>query len=851
MRKRSRFSFRYAALFSLVLVTVVAFGRSLSHQFVWDDQPIITENVHLRSIDHIPSFFTPYYWKYNHPGTKGQYRPLRTVSFALSYHLWKFQPFGYHLTNLIFHVLNVLLVYLVVIGLLKKPGTAFLAALLFALHPIHVESVSWVKNRTDLFTLFFFLLSLLCYMKYLPGGHQVNGKARQPQWITLSCLCFLLSLMSKEIAVTMPAVLALYIFYFCPSPKQRAAYTSLLPFLGIAGFYLFFIFILINKGLPPDPDAIRLNTDIHIFLIIQTISSYISLIFLPIQLNAERLMDIPIFFLNGPLLFSVSLIALIGALFVKHLLPPRKEGFAIAWFFVTLLPVININFMSGRPLAEQRLYIPSVGFCLLAALLITRYFPPKSEKRSLLPSGSGMFVAGAILGCYLILTVERDKVWHSNFTLWKDTVVKSAETYRSHFNMGSAFNERGEYEKAIAEFKQAIELNPRDHESYTSLGATYYRQGDMEQAEEMFLKASSMHPGAFRARNNLGNVYSVRGETDRALQAYGEAIKIKPDFSEAYYNRGNAYKDTGQIERAIADFQKAIEFEPDFAMSHYHLGDCYAITGETVKAQASFETAIRFDPTLINARYNLANLYYHQKLYPQAIEQLRSVLSIEPGHVESHYVLGSILVEKEKLDEAIQEYEEVVRIAPDHAEARNALGKLHVQKGAMAKGESEFKKALALDPGDGYVHYNLGRLYVTQGNYQEAQKEFEEALKLDPAIAEAWFNLGVLFHQEGEEQAALEAFKKAADVNPDYFEAQFQLGNLYLKQSQFNQAVARFKEALRISPADADTHLKLGITYLYHLNDGSNARLHLGKVIELDPNHAHASEIREAIAILE
>lgn len=851
MRRRTIFSFKYAALFFLVLITTVAFSRSLNHQFVWDDQPIILENLHLRNVDNIPSFFSPHYWKYIHPGTKGQYRPLRTVSFALSYHFWKFRPFGYHITNLIFHVLNVLLVYVVVVGLFKKPAVAFLSALLFALHPIHVESISWVKNRTDLFALFFFLLSLICYMKYLPVAHKIQRTAQQPLWIVLSCLFFIFSLMGKEIAITLPAVLALYVFYFHPSPRNKAAYTSLLPFLGIAGFYLFFIFILINKGLPPDPDAITLYADIHLFLIIQTISSYISLALLPIKLNAERLMDIPFFLLHGPLLFSLSLIVLIVGLFLKYFLPPKKEGFAIAWFFATLLPVINIKFMSGRPLAEQRLYIPSVGFCLLVALIITRYFPAKSEKRGLLPSGFGMFVAAAILSCYLGLTVERDRVWHSNFTLWKDTVVKSSETFRSHFNMGSAFNDRGEYEKAIEEFKKSIELNPSDYESYISLGATYYRQGTMEKAKEMFLKAIDMFYGSYRAHNNLANVYTVQGEIDLALKEYEEAIKIKPDFAEAYYNRGNAYKETGEMEKAIANFREAIEFEPDFAMSHYNLGNCYLITGETAEAQASFEAAIKFDPAFISARYNLANLYYGQKAYRQAMDQLLGVLSIEPDHVESRYVLGSILVDTDKIDEALQEYENVVRIAPNHGEARNALGKIYMQKGAMDKGESEFKKALELNPRDGYTRYNLGRLYANQGDYQAAQKEFEEALNLDPSIAEAWFNLGVLFHQQGNDESALTALKKAAEVNPDYFEPHFQLGNLYLKQSQFKQAIASFKEALRISPENPDSHLKLGITYLYNLDDETNARLHLRKVLELDPSNPHASEISEALAILE
>ena len=843
---------KYASLFLLILITTISYGRSLNHQFVWDDHPIILDNPHLRKIENIPSFFLPYYWKYNHPGTKGQYRPLRTVSLSLSYYLWKFHPFGYHLTNLILHILNVLLIYLVVTRLFKSPKLAFFTSLLFALHPIHVESVSWVKNRTDLFSLFFFLLAFLFYLKYIPPvSNQPITNSRSITWLILSCLCFILSLMGKEIAITLPIIIFAYLIYFQPSSINKTFYPSLLPFFGIMIFYLFFIFIIINKGLPPDPNEIKLHPDIHLFLIIQTISSYISMILLPIKLNAERLIEIPLSLFNSSLILSISILILILSIFFKYYLPPKKEGFAITWFFVTLLPVINIKFMSGRPLAEQRLYIPSLGFCLLVALILIRNLPEIFKKQSLFLFVTRTFLTIAILSCYLALTMERDKIWHSNFTLWKDTVAKSPETFRSHFNLGSALSDRGEYEKAIIEFKKSIELNPKDHESYTSLGATYYRQGEMEKAKEMFLKAIDIFYNSYRAHNNLGNVYNVEGNHELALKEYQEAIKIKPDFAEAYYNMGNAYKDSGDIQKAISAFQKALEFEPDFAKSYYNLGNCFLITEEIEKAQKQFETAIRFDPSFINARYNLANIYYDKKAYSQAIEQLMAILKLDPNHVESHYLMGSIFTETGKLDKALKEYKEVIRIFPDHADALNSLGKIYMKKGEVEKGKIQFEKALKIDPQNGYVHYNLGKLYVIEGDYQAAQKEFEESLKLNPSIAEAWFNLGVIFHKTGKNNSAVEALKKATAVKSDYLDAYFHLGNLYLQQKQFHQAIASFQQALKVKPSHPESHLKLGLIYLYNLNDASNALIHLKKVIELAPNHPHAFQIREAISFLE
>lgn len=842
---------RYSLLFLLILSTTIVYIRSLTHEFVWDDLPLINENPQLRKLENIPSFFLPYYWKYDHPGTKGQYRPLRAVSLALSYHFWKYHPFGYHLTNLILHILNVLLVYLVVIKLFGREKIALLTALLFSLHPIHTESVSWLKNRTDLLALIFSLLSFSFYIKYIPVSSNSQRAPQQPLWLILSALGFILALMGKETAIVLPIILFFYLLYFHPYPENKGLFPSLLPFLGIAAFYLCFCFIFINKGLPPDPQEIAVPPKIHLFLIIQTLASYLSLIFLPINLNAERLMDIPSFLLNSSLLLSISLLVLTLSIYLKYFLPPHREGFAIAWFFISLLPVMNIIFMSGRPLAEQRLYIPSVGFCLFITLILDRWLPSKLTKPHSFPTWLGTGLTISILSCYTILTLERDKVWHNNLTLWEDTIAKSPQTFRTHFNLGSALTDKGEYDRAISEFEKSIKLNPKDHESYTSLGAAYYRKGDMEKAKEMFIKAIEMASNSHRAHNNLGNVYTVEGKTDLALKEYQEAIKIKPDFAEAYYNMGNAYKDSGDLHNAITAFAKAIEYEPGFSQSYYNLGNCYLLSEERDKARLGYEKAIQLEPTFIDARYNLANLYFERKAYPQAIEQFHTILRLNPNHLESHYVLGSIYSEMGKPEEALKEFQEVVRIFPDHAEARNSLGKLYMQRGEIEKGKVELHKALELDPQNGFVHYNLGKLYVSQRDYQSAKKEFEKALDLNPTIAEAWYNLGVMLHKQGDDAAAIEALKKALAVNPDYFDAHFHLGNLYVKQKQFELAVKSFKEALRIQPNNVEVHLKLGLVSLYNLNDAPQALFHLRKVLQLDPHHAHAAIIRDALALLQ
>jgi hypothetical protein len=333
----------------LVLVTLGTFAASLVGGFVWDDEELIKEDRFVHSVQYAGHVFTPTYWKQDYAGTEGRYRPLRALTFIAEHKLWGERPFGYHLTNVLLHLAVVLLLYRLALLLTGDRWAGFLAALLFAVHPVHVESIVWVKNRTDLLAALFYVSSFLLFIRYFRDAAGLTAK----RWAVLS-LVFLLALLSKENAVTLPAMAVLYLLFF-EKKSIIPALRATLPWWGIAAAYLAGILIVFrSSGLqaPVDLSSSALAT-----------FQYLRLLVLPYDLNAERMLASVTDF-TGPLFLGTLIYVLIRR-------TAFKELFFALWIVVALLPVLDVRFTISRVVAEQRLYLPSIGICLVAGALLS------------------------------------------------------------------------------------------------------------------------------------------------------------------------------------------------------------------------------------------------------------------------------------------------------------------------------------------------------------------------------------------------------------------------------------------------------------------------------------------------
>jgi len=523
-----------AAVLLLVFAVIVCFANTLQNSFIWDDVDVIIKNEFVKSLRYVPFLLTPEYWRTYHPGLKGQYRPIRILTIALDYSIWKLNPMGYHLTNLIFHLCNVVLIYLF-IGYLVGPAEtrevaldnrAFISALLFAVHPIHTESVTYIKNRSDLLTSIFVIISLVLFIRF------ASKPERRSRFLPYLCsfIFFILALVTKEMAYSLPLLLVAYILCFLPRKEWRKRLIATLPFflalLGVVASKLAALGTVLEVE-----ESSKVTFSVHMSIIIKTIGYYLKLLVLPFSLNAERLFVVPLSF-TEPAVFmsgavvavSVAIMCISFARYSKHL------AFGIAWIFLTIAPVSNIFFLSARPIAEQRLYIPSVGFCFIVAMIVKESYTSKLVWR-----GKGIFkrfipiFLGGLLVAYSSTTINRNFDWRDPVTFWEKTTQSAPYSFRAYNNLADAYVDVRRYNDAIEAYKKSIRLAPSMASTYVNLGLAYAARKDFEKAINEYRKALAIDPRHGGAYNNLAVVYYYMGDHNRAVEYCDKAIEVGYD----------------------------------------------------------------------------------------------------------------------------------------------------------------------------------------------------------------------------------------------------------------------------------------------------------------------------------
>ncbi|MBU1062056.1 MAG: tetratricopeptide repeat protein [Candidatus Omnitrophica bacterium] len=672
----------FIPLILLILISIIVFSNTFKNPFVWDEEELIVDNRYTKSLKDIPFLFNPKYWNYYYPGSKGQYRPVSLASFTLDYLIWNLRPFGYHLTNLLLHILNVILIYLIIFRLVRPPekegvllDLPFLAALFFAVHPVHTESIAWIKNRFDLLSLLFLLLSFLFFIKYVSKEKVLRGR------IILyfaSQISFVLALFSKETAITLPLVLILYAIYFLPKKEYKGALVGIGSYFGIIFFYLAFKL----KGLISvlsDESIIKLGIHYHILAVIKTMGYYMKLLILPINLNIEHFLSVPKSFFEIGVVLSSLMLLVLAIMVIRGLKYSRMVSFGILWFFITLLPASNIIFLYARPIAEQRLYIPSLGFCIILAMGIRAipFLESRFFSRKILKNLAVLFTI-AIFIFYSTIAINRNFDWRKPLTLWTKAVSLSPNNARTHNNLGAAYYNIGQYQEAIASYKKAIEIDPKYAMAYNNLGAAYRDIGENEMAIDAFKKAIELMPGYAEAYSNLGVVlYIENGLVDNVFLHLKRAIELKPDYAEAYNNlAGVLYSESGQISQVEILYKRAIELKPDYAEAYYNLGLFYDSSGLQGEALRYYKKAIELDSEYADAYNNIGALYTDLGEKDTAITYLEKTIELAPDHIKAHRNLARIFRDKGLINKARGHWERILEIDPDNEDAKGNLENL-------------------------------------------------------------------------------------------------------------------------------------------------------------------------------
>ena len=468
-------------------ISAIIFCNTLGNTFVYDDSVTIVNNNLIKSWDNFHSVFS-----FNYFILSGElsYRPIVTLTYFIDYSLWGLNSTGFHLTNILLQTINTILFYIFLKRVTKVNTLAFFSTLLFTTHPILTETVNSISYREDLLTALFFLIAFILYLKI---NKTFFNKSKFLLYYLGSLFSYLLALFSKEMAITFPILLILFDIFYLPSGKPLQALIKKLKgiyigYFSVTAFYLFIQFVVFRHV------YIKLDqTRQSLFVMIKVLASYIKLLFLPFNLNADYVVP-PITAGIISCIISVLLVTTVIIITIRLCKNNKQYWFFISWFFITLLPVLNI-IPIGNIMAERYLYIPIMGFSVIIGILVQKF----NLKKPLVAICFTIVIF--ILG---VMCIYRNEIWRDELSLWYSTSNREPNSARAHHNIGVVHSAKGYYEYAELEYKKTLEINPKDIEAHYNLGNAYERKGILDNAIKEYQNAIRYNPYYADAYNNLG-----------------------------------------------------------------------------------------------------------------------------------------------------------------------------------------------------------------------------------------------------------------------------------------------------------------------------------------------------------
>ena len=677
----SEFLVRFGPPFLIFLLTFVAFFPVLQNRFVnWDDEANLLENPHYRGLgwEQIRWMFTTFYMSV--------YRPLTWIPLGFDYVVWGMDPFGYHLTSLLFHCVNALLLYLIALRLLSlaMPVTAAsrsplclaagFAALSFSLHPLRVEPVAWGSGSSDLVVAFFSLLAILCYLR---AARPSEDGSRHWLWMGVTWFTFGLSLLAKGSAVPVPLALLVLDIYplkrLKPDPRTwfrpqtRQVLWEKIPFLLVAVPFAIVAVLAKQSTGAVAPAA-------NITLLARSMQSFYGLAFYLwktiVPLALSPLYPRPIKFDPSSAPFILSAIVVLAVSISLILMRRSWPAGLAAWvyYIVILLPVVGVVTYGPQIVADRYSYFGCLSWALLAGsalLYLWRLWAARKLSAPVFVLLNGL--AGLVLVVLAIITWRQTQVWHDSERLWKHALALDDESSFAHNNLGLALAERGALDEGIQEFRRAVEVDPAFVEAYTNLGNFLAQRGSRDEAIAHLRRALQIDPTFANAHNTLGNILADRGELDEAIGHFHTALKTNPRSAMTHYNLGRALSKRGDADDAIAQYRQALEIEPRDVDARNNLGLLFLSQGSIDPAIAQFREAIRVNPNYAKAYFNLGKAYAQQDRLDEAVENFQQALQIQPGVAEIHENLARTLARQGKRAEALQEYQEALRVLQSQA----------------------------------------------------------------------------------------------------------------------------------------------------------------------------------------
>ena len=794
-----------AAAGVIALAGVVAYCNSFGGTYAYDDQEAIVENLTIRRLWPIWPVLTP-----PPHGETVSGRPLLNLSLAINYAFGGLNVWDYHATNLLIHIGAALVLF----GILRRTfllpalrdrfggaaaPLALASTLLWMLHPLQTESVTYIVQRAESLMGFFYLLTLYCVIRGAGAGTvpffalrdaalpadaagekgDCPPSLRSPYawpWYAAAVLACLLGMATKEVVVTAPLVVLLYDRTFLAGSFRQALWRRWGLYVGLVATWGRLAYLVCSTGLiarqaelgAPDSWSYA-RTQPGVIL------HYLRLSFWPTRLCMSY--EWPVANRLGETLPGTIVVGLLLAATVWGLIGRRVWGFLGAWFLLILAP--TSSFMPLNQLVhEHRTYL---SLAALAVLVVTGGYAlwgrllPKSTRPGYGATAVQWTAPAVVLAALLLtlgyITVQRNSVYRTSLAIWQDTVDKCPASPVAHNNLGNALTALARTEEAMQHYRQALRLKADYADAY----------------------------------NNLGKAQDDLGRTEEAIKLYRAALHLRPNKAVPHFNLGHALADLGRTEEAIEHYRQALQLNPEYADAHNNLGNLLARRGETNRAIAHYQEALRLKPDYADAHNNLAAVFAAKGMTREAIEHLQQALQLRPDNADAHNNLAAALAQAGKTEEAIRQYQEAARLKPDLAVVRYNLATALAQVGRTDEALQHYQQALRLKPDFAPAHYHLARILDAQGRTEEAAAHYSAFLQQTPDSREGLHGLAWLLAtrepaQGGDPAQAVQLAQRARELGgEDIAECLDTLAAAYAAAGRFDEAALAAERAVQLA----------------------------------------------------
>lgn len=612
-----------------VALACAAYANSLLNGFVYDDIDQVVKNPWIRDFRHLPEILARPVWGFKGSGPTNYYRPAMHVSYMATYHLFGLRPWGFHLVNVALHAAVTALVFLLAsrlcaigsVGATTRPGgrwlaPPFVAAVLFAAHPIHTEAVTWIAGVPD-------LSFALLYLLALHASLRPDGKFRPDA--PLPVLAFAAGLLCKETALSLPLLLIVWdLAAIGEWPGAARFIRRYAPYLAVSAAYLAVRFWVLG-GLGPQQRHASLSAWQYFVNVFPLFADYLRKLVLPVHLTAFHVFRPELSALSPRVLGAVAVtVGYLAALWIAR----RRSAVAYAGMSLLLIPLLPVFYIPGLGLntfAERYLYLPSAGFALLTALGLRRIAATRN----------GILVVSvalpALLAAYMGGTIARNRVWSTNDRLFSDIVAKNPEAGILREAYGYLLVDEGRVDEGLEQYRIALTLMPAEAKTLVNIGVAYTKKRMPDAAIDYFRRALEREPDQAETYDNIGVALLGKGDVDAAIDAHRNAVRLKPSSAKLHFDLGLAYHRKGAADAAVAEYEATLALEPEFEAAHTNLAALHGQRGGWSEAIEHFSAAARLNPDSADTHHNLGMAYLQAGEPSRAVEHLAAAVRLNPN----------------------------------------------------------------------------------------------------------------------------------------------------------------------------------------------------------------------------